>query len=137
MDNRIKDKLLRLAYDNPGVKNKYKLASGVVWRGRLITTGVNSYKTHPIMCNGAYKDEQICLHAEADALVRASRVMLPVAFEQSVLYVVRVCQAKEPSDRYGPKWLIDLGYTETIAKPCKGCLALIQQYGIKEVEWTE
>ena len=132
----IKDKLLRLAFENPGTKGKFKLAAGVVWKGRLITSGVNSYKTHPIMCNGLYREEQLCLHAEANALVKASRVMLPAAFERSQMYVVRVCQAKDETARQGPQWLTDQGYTEALAKPCKGCMALIESYGIKEVEWT-
>ena len=134
---RIKDTLLRMAYDNPGTRGKFKLAAGVVWKGRLVASGVNSYKTHPIMCNGVYRDAQMCLHAEAAALVRASKCMLPAAFEQSVLYVVRVCRSKGETDRQGPKWLTELGYTEALAKPCKGCMALIESYGIKQVEWTD
>lgn len=130
---KVKDTLLRMAYENPGTKGKFKLAAGVVWKGRLVASGVNSYKTHPIMTNGAYRDQQMCLHAEAAALVKASKIMLPYALSQSELYVVRVCKGQG----IGPEWLTQLGYREALAKPCKGCMALIEEYGVPEVKWTE
>jgi deoxycytidylate deaminase len=120
MKPRIKDMLLRLAHENPGVQAKYKMAAGVVYNGHLVATGVNGYKTHPIMLNDGYKEEQVYLHAESDALVRATRLLTSDQLSRSELYVVRVTK----------------GGREAMAKPCKGCFNLISNFGIKSVEWT-
>jgi len=118
---RIKKMLLRLANENPGVRGKFRMAAGIVHKGHLVATGVNSYKTHPIMTNGGYKEEQIHLHAEADAIRKALSLLSPSDLAKSDLYVVRV--KKDGS--------------EALAKPCRGCQGLVSTFNIRSVEWTE
>lgn len=105
--------------DNQGVSGKFKLAAGLVYRKRLISTGINSYRTHPIMLNGAYNEHQIHLHAEAACLVNAREIP-----SGSVLYVVRVKRG------------INGVYITGLAKPCRGCMSLIQHFGVDTVEYT-
>jgi len=116
--------LLRLAKENPGTKGTFRLAAGVLFKGHLVATGINSYKTHPVMLQGDYREHQVYLHAEASAIVRATRLLSPKELTKSSLYVVRV-----KKDLTG-RWL------EANAMPCKGCFSLIASYGIKQVEWT-
>jgi hypothetical protein len=49
LNSRVVEMLSRLAEDNPGVRSKYKIAAGVVYKKHLVATGINSYKTHPMM----------------------------------------------------------------------------------------
>jgi deoxycytidylate deaminase len=119
MKPKIRSRLITLALSNPGVAGKFKVAAGLVHRGRLIATGVNSYKTHLIMLNGSYCPGQIHLHAEAACLVSASSIL-----PGTRLYVVRV--------KRGPmgRWVTGN------AKPCPGCMGLIENYGITQVRHT-
>lgn len=117
--------LTKLALENPGVAGKFKLAAGVFLKRNLIAWGVNSYKTHPITLQGEYKEEQVYLHAEADALRKALKLLTLEELSNSSMEVVRV--------KKNPKGL----YVYGMAKPCKGCLSLIKSFGIKEVRWSE
>lgn len=128
MNPRIKDRLIKAAIDNPGVRGKFKMAACVLNpKGYVVGSGVNSYKTHPIMANGFYKEEQIYLHAEAAAIVDAMRTvrMDPLLLYGHTLYVARVKKGE------------NMEWTEALAKPCKGCMGLIQSVNIDTVEWTE
>lgn len=120
MNERIKQKLLDKARQNTGTKGKFRVAAGLVYKNKLIAVGVNSYKTHPWMINGEYKPEQIHLHAEADCLIRASKILTEDQIKDSSIYVVRVL--KDGS--------------EALAKPCRGCSGLIARWGITDVKYT-
>lgn len=123
--DRYKPMLIRLATENPGTKGKFKVAAGIVFRRHLIATGVNSYKTHPMMLNGDYREHQIYLHAEADAIRRALRLLTQEQLTKASLYVVRVKKSTSGA------------YVEAMAKPCAGCMGLINQYNLAEVRWTD
>jgi deoxycytidylate deaminase len=112
-----------MAIANPGTKGKFKLSACVVHKGKVVSYGINSYKTHTIMGNGHYREGQVHLHAEADALVKASRVVKPRDFHECELWVMRV-------KRDGGNWV------EAMAKPCNGCMALAHEFGIKNIRWT-
>lgn len=118
----MKKKLIAAAISNPGVRGRYKIAAGIYFRNQLKVIGVNRYKTHPIMLGGEYRKEQIYLHAEADAIVKATRLCLPL--DQCSLLVVRVKRCKG-------------NWVEALAKPCKGCMNLISKFELKEVSWTQ
>ena len=68
MQPKILKYLEKHAASTAGTAGRFKLAAGVVRRGKLLAVGVNSYKTHPIMMNSGYREGQDCLHAEADAI---------------------------------------------------------------------
>jgi tRNA(Arg) A34 adenosine deaminase TadA len=120
----IKDRLLKEAILNEGTAGRFKLAAGLVFKKRLLVVGVNSYKSHPIMLNGSYRADQIYLHAEADCLRKARRIYSQDIISNSSLYVVRV--KKTPKGKYV------LG----CAKPCDGCMGLIESHNIQELYFT-
>lgn len=120
----VKKKLIELAKENPGIRNRYKMAAGITYKKKLLSVGINQRKTHPIMCNHGYKEEQIYLHAEADAIRNFLNSYDPNFLSNCALHVVRV--KKDP----------DGNYVESLAKPCNGCMNLIYTYNIKEVTWT-
>jgi tRNA(Arg) A34 adenosine deaminase TadA len=127
MNERIVQMLTRLAIDNPGVQNRCKLAAGVVFRKNLIATGVNGYKTHPMMMpENGYREGQMYLHAEPDAIKNALRLVSQDQLARCDLYVIRV---KRP-------YTASKTWIQGIAKPCVGCMKTIALYGIKNVYWT-
>ena len=113
--------LTKLAMNNEGVKGKWKLAAGVVLKNNLLATGVNSYKTHPMMLKYGKNSEAIFIHAEIEALKNALRLVEPVILTKCDLYVVRVRR----DGSYG------------CARPCVGCGRAISEFGLRNVYWTE
>jgi deoxycytidylate deaminase len=118
--------LARLAIENPGTRSRYKMAAGIVYRRHLIATGVNSYKTHPLMQSPGYLREQIYMHAEVDAIRNALRLVSQDQLSKGSIYIVRVKQNREKN-----------GYTFGMAKPCRGCTRMIASFGISSVWWSE
>ena len=88
-------------------------------RGRLLSSGQNSYvKTHPLMAKAGAKvgePHKIYLHAEVAALIKCD---WKKAYK---LVVLRYSKKGQP----------------LIAKPCVVCQSIIEQTGIKEIEYTE
>lgn len=127
MNERILNMLTRLAIENPGVQGRFKIAAGIVYRKNLIATGVNSYKTHPMMMpENGYREGQWFLHAEPDAIKNALKLITQEQLAKCDLYVVRVKRLNGKSNQ----WI------KGLAKPCPGCMATIANFGIKNVLWT-
>lgn len=120
--------LTRLAMKSPGVSNgRVRMAAGIVYRRHLVATGVNQMKTHPMMMGDGYRDDQLFLHAEVDAIKNALKLLTAEELSKSSLAIVRV---KRPY--IGAKtWIHGL------AKPCPGCQTIIDSFGIKDVWWTK
>jgi len=128
MNTRITEMLTRLAIESEGVANgRVRMASGIVYKKHLVATGVNSYKTHPIMNGEGYRSGQIFLHAEMDAIRNALRLITQEQLMKCDLYIVRV---KRPYRR-SKAWIHGL------AKPCPGCQKAIANFGLKNIYWTE
>lgn len=123
---RIVEMLTRLAIENPGTRTRYKMASGIVYRRHLVATGVNSYKTHPLMVSPGYHSEQIYMHAEVDAIRNALRIISQDQLAKSSIYIVRVKQRREGGE-----------YVLGLAKPCNGCARIIASFGIESVWWSQ
>ena len=123
---RIQQHLTDLAIRNPGVQGRYKIAAAVVYKKTIVAAGINQYKTHPIMANGCYKEDQIFLHAEADAIRNSLRLIDPDQLAKCEMYIVRV---KRP-DIHSTEWV------QALAKPCPGCRKLLANFGIKRVSYT-
>ena len=121
---KIKGMLTRLAIENPGVKGRFKMSAGVVYKKQLIATGVNSYKTHPLMARYGENEHKIFLHAEVDAIKNALRLITQEQLSQSILYVIRVKRGT-------------CGWEYALSKPCLGCQRMIAEFNIKETLWTE
>lgn len=123
---KIVEMLARLAIENPGTRTRYKMAAGIVYRRHLVATGVNSYKTHPLMASPGYHREQIYMHAEVDAIRNALRLVSQDQLAKAAIYIVRVKQNREEG-----------GYTFGLARPCRGCTRMIASFGIDSAWWSE
>jgi deoxycytidylate deaminase len=126
MSEKIIQRLERLAIETPGVQGRFKLAAGVVYKKRLIATGVNSYKTHPIMLSRGYREGQYFLHAEVDAIKNSLRLLSQQELTKCDLYIVRVKHPKPHSE----EWIHGL------AKPCDGCSKVISGFEMRNVYYT-
>lgn len=127
MNDKIFDMLTRLAIENPGVQGRFKLAAGIVYKKHLIATGVNSYKSHPLMWEWGRNDDSIYLHAEIDAIKNALRLIDQSQLARCDMYIVRV-KRKNENNR---------AWTYGLAKPCPGCRRAIESFGLRNVIWTK
>lgn len=123
---KVVEMLTRLAIENPGTRTRYKMAAGIVYRRHLVSTGVNSYKTHPLMQSPGYRTEQIYMHAEVDAIRNALRLITQDQLSRSAIYVVRVKRTRDCSD-----------YQFGMARPCQGCTRMIASFGLNSVWWSK
>jgi len=121
MAKNIVNTLLKIAESVPKV-GCGKLAAAVVSKGRVVSFGVNSMKTHPI---AKQFNKYPYLHAETEALIRASKVLDNREMSRSVLYVVRYKYSG--SNKYP-----DMG----MAKPCSGCMHCAAHFGIKKIVYS-
>lgn len=124
MNKRFKQTLTDLAIANIGIRNRIKLAAGVVYKNRLVAVGINSYKSHPLMTKFGKNPEAIYLHAEVDAIKNALRVLSLQELEKSDILVVRV--KKDGHD-----------YKTCLAKPCEGCARAIEAFNLRNLYYTE
>lgn len=127
MSPKIFDMLERLAINNPGTKGRYKLAAGIVYKKHLIATGVNSYKSHPLMTQFGKNDSAIYIHAEVDAIKNALRLIDMDQIGKCDLYVLRV---KRSGDKKTSPW------TRALSCPCEGCQRAIVHFGLRNVYYT-
>jgi deoxycytidylate deaminase len=88
---------------------------------KILTLGVNRYKTHPIMLKYGRNEDSIYLHAEMDAIVKYSRMWADTSeLSDCSIYVIRINKRGElmPSC------------------PCEGCMKAIKAFEFKEVHWS-
>lgn len=119
--------LTRLAVNNPGVQGRFKMSAGIVYRKHLVATGMNSYKTHPLMNEWGKNEDSIHLHAEIDAIKNALRLIDQNQLSKCDLYIVRV-KRKSSKDR---------AFVHGLAKPCPGCRRAIANFNLRNVFYTE
>lgn len=125
--DRIDQMLTKLAIENEGVQGRFKIAAGIVYKKHLIATGINSYKTHPLMMpSNGYREGQIFLHAEVDAIRNALRLITQDQLKYCELRIIRVKRHSKTSQ----KW------TYGLSKPCPGCTRVIANFGITRVKWS-
>ena len=126
----MKEKIFRqlepIALANPGTQGRVKMAAGIVYRNRLVSTGVNSYKTHPLMLEYGKNEDAIFLHSEIDAIKNALRVIPEEKLQKCDIYILRLKRSLDKKS-----WIHGL------AKPCCGCARAIVSFGIRNVYWTE
>jgi deoxycytidylate deaminase len=123
----LDEHLVELAVSAPLNTGPVKVAAALIYKGRILATGTNQYKTHPLMMTRGYRDDQNWRHAEVDCILNGLRVM---SKEQMARCELRVVRAKRPSHD-SKEWILGL------AKPCPGCSQVIKDHGITNVTWTE
>lgn len=105
--------------------SRAKICAVVVHKNRIISVGYNSKKTHPFQARFAKNEHAIFIHAEIDAIRKASNVLNNNEMKKATLIVVRV--------RKNGKW--------GNARPCigyngQGCQSAITCFGIKNVIYS-
>jgi len=111
-----------IAKDTPRV-GRARVAACITYKGRLVSIGVNSSKSHPLAKYYGHNEHAIYSHAELNAIKNALRVVSLDTLHYCVLYVSRAR-------------LINKQWEHGLAKPCVGCQRAIAEFGIKHVEWT-
>ena len=99
-----------------------RLGALLVIGNRVVAMGHNQYRTHPLQKRWGKNSDAIYLHAEIAAIVNFLRSNSESDLQNATLYVARVLANSD---------------TEGMAKPCPGCAAAIDSYGIKRVVYTK
>lgn len=90
---------------------KFKIGAAIVKRGRLLSIGHNSTKTHPKFGS---KKNFMTLHAEGAAIYNANKLGIDVKGATIIIY--------------RRNWLN--------SKPCESCQRLIEKAGIAKIIYT-
>lgn len=108
--------------------NKIHVGCVATYKGKIIGTGRNSNKTHPLQKNynrfRIPEGEDITMivlpkiHAEIDCLSQIRG--LDINYSKVKLYIYRVCNAR----------------LHGISRPCQSCMAAIKDMGIKNIYYT-
>ncbi len=109
--------VLRIAQGNSIVAGA-RVAARLYHRGKLVSTGLAQYKTHPRQAK--INALRPYLHAEIDCLLRAARMGFD-SWDRAELYVARAKKDGSPG----------------LAKPCPVCQTLIEEFGVGKVYWTD
>ena len=96
--------------------HKFKIGAVISKGRRIISFGINKYKSHPKQINPHTKQQGTSIHAELDALIRAPYPLI----NNSSIYIARLLRNGET------------GY----CRPCSSCIILLKQYGIKKMIYT-
>jgi tRNA(Arg) A34 adenosine deaminase TadA len=113
-------KAIEIAKTAQGFNNKNKTGAIIVYKDRIIASGSNSPKTHPLARTYSKHPEAIYLHAEIDAIIKASRSLTSTEFKHSSIYIARVRRDN----------------TCGISKPCNGCTAAIAHFNFAIVGFS-
>lgn len=108
------------------------LGTVIVYKGRIVSTGYNSKKTHVVQkkynqkyrtFNKSDKPIRDSLHAEISALVAIPKcVENNIDYSKCKIYIYRVCSGKR----------LKMG----LAYPCSACLKAIEDKGIRKIYYT-
>ena len=97
-------------------EHKFKIGAILTRGRRIISCGVNKYKSHPKQINPHTKALGTSIHAELDCIIKAPYPMI----SGSSIYVARLLRDGTP------------GY----CRPCESCISLLKEYGIKKITYT-
>lgn len=124
-DSDIINTLSILATDNEN-NTRARLAACVVYKNKIVAFGINQYKSHPFQLLYGKNKESIFLHAEVDAIYRATKRLTSHELSRSTIYVARVKRVSPMTS--------DL--ISGLAKPCIGCARCIAAFNLKRVVYT-
>lgn len=125
-DIKIMEFLKRIAIDNKGINDRFKLAAAIVVKRNIISVGVNQKRTHPMQKQYGKNDKCIYLHAEISAIVNSLNHLNKDDLKKSTLYVYRV----KKENQFASSWV------SGEAKPCKGCESAIAAFQISNVVYS-
>ena len=97
-------------------EHRKQTGAAIIKNNRIISIGVNKYKTHPKQINHHTGEFGVSIHAELDALLRAKGNV-----EGSTIYISR--KSKD-------------GSITNLAKPCANCLKLLISFRIKYIVYS-
>ena len=104
---------------------KVRIAAAVVYRGKVVSVGVNQMKSHPFQARWSKNEHAIFFHAETNAIFHARKKLSDDELAKSTLFVIRTKRLLKVDEIvYG------------MAKPCCGCQSCIDHYGIRKVIYT-
>lgn len=118
--SKISQVLLDEALEHKAGASRSNHVAGVVFKGRLVCVGRNSYKSHPYQRRFGRNSESIFLHAEVEASIKALRLLSEGQLRKSSLVVAR---------RHRSGALAN-------SRPCVGCQRLIADLGYKRLHFT-
>lgn len=118
--------LMKKAAEEVSPVSHQKIHACIVIKNRIISFGMNKYKTHPLQKKFG-GENKIYLHAEISAIINALKCCDVSDLERSTLYVARV---KRPSAK-------SRAWVSGLAKPCEGCAKCIAAFNIKKVVYSE
>lgn len=121
---RYLDKLTSVASKLPPVKAS-RVAACIVYKGRVVSVGVNSKRTDTFQKRYSKNEHAIYLHAEIAAIKAAKKHLSLDELKKSTLYV---CRVRFDNDDPTPEW--------GMSKPCEGCRRAIVEYQIQRVVYT-
>jgi len=117
--------LRKVAIDIVNPVRSYRVAASLVYKRRIVSFGINRYKTSPIQNRFKKNENAIYLHAEVACVKNALRHLDVEDFKKCDMFVVRV------------KRLVYEGeFVYAMAKPCEGCSRCIAEFGIRDVYYT-
>lgn len=126
-DKKIMQFVRRLAIDNPGVRERFKLSAALVIKRDVISVGNNMMRSHPVQKQFGKNNQAIYLHAEINAICNSLNHISKDDLRKATLYVYRV---KRESNTDLNKWV------DGNACPCTGCTAAIHAFGINKVIYS-
>jgi tRNA(Arg) A34 adenosine deaminase TadA len=117
--------LRKAAIDIVNPVRSYRVSASLVYKRRIVSFGINRYKTSPIQNRFKKNENAIYLHAEVACVKNALRHLDVEDFKKCDMFVVRV------------KRLVYEGeFVYAMAKPCEGCSRCIAEFGIRNVYYT-
>jgi tRNA(Arg) A34 adenosine deaminase TadA len=115
--------LEKIAEDVSPIKTA-RMAAAVVYRGEIISIGVNSYKSDPLQARYAKNEHAIYLHAEIAAIKKALKRIDKNDLKKCDMFIVR-------------RKMHNGEMCNGLAKPCVGCQRAIDTYQLNRVNYTE
>lgn len=119
--------LSKIALDiSTPVAGNARLAACIVYRGDIVSFGINEMKSHPFQARYSKNKDSVYLHAETSAIKNALKYISTIELEKASLYICRI-KFTDPSKK---------ALTFGLSKPCSGCFRCINTFNIKKVFYT-
>lgn len=124
-------KLAKATAETSDFKN-FHLGCVITYKKRILSVGVNSYKTHPMQKEFNRKNRKFTksnkpildsVHSEIDALTKISYpIEQNIDWKNVKIYIYRISKGRK--NGHG------------LARPCAACMAAIKDKGIRHIYYT-